>query len=113
MTVADVDEAIRFIADREKPLALYVFTESNATFNKVQKYTSSGGVCRNDILMQVSGKGSPNLWILIIIYLLTQFRILILEVLDTVVWEITTGSRPSRPSVITNLWWRQLLVWKP
>ena len=31
VTVADLDEAIAFINDRDKPLALYAFTESDTS----------------------------------------------------------------------------------
>ncbi|WP_030684440.1 aldehyde dehydrogenase family protein [Streptomyces sp. NRRL B-1347] len=42
--VADLDEAIAFINDRDKPLALYAFTESAATRERIAAQTSSGGL---------------------------------------------------------------------
>ncbi|MFF3242409.1 aldehyde dehydrogenase family protein [Streptomyces sp. NPDC002870] len=42
--VADLDEAIAFINDRDKPLALYAFTDSAATRDRLLAETSSGGV---------------------------------------------------------------------
>jgi aldehyde dehydrogenase (NAD+) len=44
LTVADLDEAIAFINDRDKPLALYAFTESNTTKRRLAAETSSGGL---------------------------------------------------------------------
>ncbi|WP_369031701.1 aldehyde dehydrogenase family protein [Streptomyces adonidis] len=44
VTVPGLDEAIGFINDRDKPLALYVFTESGATRERIAAETSSGAV---------------------------------------------------------------------
>ncbi|CAM5235123.1 aldehyde dehydrogenase family protein [Streptomyces xanthochromogenes] len=44
VTVADLDEAIAFINDRDKPLALYAFTESDHTRERLAAETSSGGL---------------------------------------------------------------------
>ena len=46
---------------REKPLALYVFTESKQTFEKINRLTSAGGVTHNDTLMHFSCE-SQNLY---------------------------------------------------
>ena len=46
-----MDEAIKIINDGEKPLAFYVFTESKATFEYINRRTSAGGVVRNDVHM--------------------------------------------------------------
>uniref|UniRef100_A0A663FHN7 Aldehyde dehydrogenase domain-containing protein n=1 Tax=Aquila chrysaetos chrysaetos TaxID=223781 RepID=A0A663FHN7_AQUCH len=51
LTVKSVDEAIEFINRREKPLALYVFSNNK----KVE--TSSSGVTGSDVFMH-SGSGS-------------------------------------------------------
>ncbi|MFJ8826982.1 aldehyde dehydrogenase family protein [Streptomyces sp. NPDC102467] len=42
--VDGLDEAIAFINDRDKPLALYAFTQSGATRDRLIAETSSGGV---------------------------------------------------------------------
>ncbi|MEU5582385.1 aldehyde dehydrogenase family protein [Streptomyces huasconensis] len=42
--VADLDEAIAFINDRDKPLALYGFTENDTTRRRLATETSSGGL---------------------------------------------------------------------
>ncbi|AOR36236.1 aldehyde dehydrogenase [Streptomyces fodineus] len=44
VTVSGLDEAIAFINDRDKPLALYVFTESEETRARIAAETSSGGL---------------------------------------------------------------------
>ena len=56
VTVETLDEAIDFVNAREKPLSLYVFTESRKTFERINKLTSAGGVCHNDALMQAGGE---------------------------------------------------------
>ncbi|MEU6314703.1 aldehyde dehydrogenase family protein [Streptomyces sp. NPDC047014] len=45
--VAGLDEAIAFIRDRDKPLALYAFTESDTTRERLTQETSSGGLTFN------------------------------------------------------------------
>ncbi|GHA25405.1 MULTISPECIES: aldehyde dehydrogenase family protein [Streptomyces] len=44
VTVPGLDEAIDFINDRDKPLALYVFSESDETRERIAAETSSGGL---------------------------------------------------------------------
>lgn len=44
VTVPDLDAAIGFINDRDKPLALYVFSESDGTRERIAAETSSGGI---------------------------------------------------------------------
>lgn len=44
ITVPDLDAAIRFVKERDKPLALYGFTDSEATKRRLITETSSGGV---------------------------------------------------------------------
>jgi aldehyde dehydrogenase (NAD+) len=44
VTVPGLDEAIDFINDRDKPLALYVFTDSGTTRRRIADETSSGGL---------------------------------------------------------------------
>ena len=47
-----VDDAIAFVNDRPRPLALYVFSDEAATQQQVLEQTTSGGVAINDTLMQ-------------------------------------------------------------
>jgi aldehyde dehydrogenase (NAD+) len=58
MTVSGIDQAIDFINDRDKPLALYVFTADKAVSDRVLNETSSGGACVNATLWQ---SANPNL----------------------------------------------------
>jgi aldehyde dehydrogenase (NAD+) len=44
ITVRNLDAAITFITDRDKPLALYAFTESAASKRRLTAETSSGGL---------------------------------------------------------------------
>ncbi|MEU6357504.1 aldehyde dehydrogenase family protein, partial [Streptomyces sp. NPDC047072] len=44
VTVPDLDSAIAFINDRDKPLALYVFTDNDTTRHRIAAETSSGGL---------------------------------------------------------------------
>eukprot|EP00911_Craspedida_sp_UC1_P000986 UC1_evm3s738 len=49
LTVQDTQEAVAFIRAREKPLALYIFSESQGEIDNILSHTSSGGVSVNDI----------------------------------------------------------------
>lgn len=57
--VADIDAAIRFVNARDKPLALYLFTRSEAIREQVIDATSSGGVCINDVVMHLAVPDLP------------------------------------------------------
>ena len=54
--VNSVNEAIDFINSREKPLALYVFTNSASVSNRFSQETSSGSLVMNDCMLQLTGK---------------------------------------------------------
>ena len=54
LPVSDIGEAIRFVNDRDKPLALYVFTSAEATAERVVELTSSGGVCVNHVMLHLA-----------------------------------------------------------
>jgi len=49
-----IDEAIEFVRARPKPLALYLFTESRETENKVLSSLSYGGGCVNDTIIHLA-----------------------------------------------------------
>ena len=53
LTVPSMDAAIEFVTDRPKPLALYLFSNDEATQRKVIDRTSSGNACINDVLMHM------------------------------------------------------------
>jgi aldehyde dehydrogenase (NAD+) len=54
ITVPDIDAAIRFVNERPKPLALYIFGTDSDTIDRVLERTSSGGVCVNHTLFHFS-----------------------------------------------------------
>ena len=53
LAVDDVDEAVAFVNQRDKPLALYVFG-GQASTDRVVERTSAGGVCVNHAVLQVA-----------------------------------------------------------
>ncbi|NWW71549.1 AL3A2 dehydrogenase, partial [Climacteris rufus] len=59
VTVKSVEEAIEFINLREKPLALYVFSNNKQLIKRVISETSSGGMTANDVLMHSVVPGLP------------------------------------------------------
>ena len=59
VTFTTTEEAIRFVTDREKPLALYYFGESKKNIRQVLKHTSSGGACINDTIMHIANEKLP------------------------------------------------------
>ena len=58
LEVDGLEQAIEWINQRPKPLALYLFSSSQQHQETVLNTTSSGGVCFNDVVMQV---GVPEL----------------------------------------------------
>ncbi|SLJ84951.1 coniferyl aldehyde dehydrogenase [Psychrobacter sp. DAB_AL43B] len=48
-----LDDAIAFINERPRPLALYVFGDNNRDIDKVRTHTVSGGLCINEVVMHV------------------------------------------------------------
>ncbi|XP_034021418.1 aldehyde dehydrogenase, dimeric NADP-preferring-like isoform X3 [Thalassophryne amazonica] len=59
VTVSDMDDAIRFINEREKPLALYVFCHDKKAIKRMIQETSSGGVTVNDVMMHYTLSSLP------------------------------------------------------
>jgi aldehyde dehydrogenase (NAD+) len=59
VTVDSIDAAIDFVTERPKPLALYVFSGSSETVDRVLGATSSGGACVNHTLLQQATTGLP------------------------------------------------------
>ncbi len=59
LPVKDIDEAISFVREREKPLALYVFTKNPATEQRVLEQTSSGGACVNATIWHLANPNLP------------------------------------------------------
>jgi len=59
LTVNSADEAIKLINQREKPLALYVFSEHTEVQDQFKTRTSSGGMLINDTIMHLSVEELP------------------------------------------------------
>ena len=54
ITYKNIEEAINFITDREKPLALYVFSNNKNIQNQILKSCSFGGGCINDTIIHLA-----------------------------------------------------------
>jgi aldehyde dehydrogenase (NAD+) len=59
LPVDDVEAACRFVNARDRPLALYVFSESRATQQAVLDATQSGAACVNATMLHAAVPGLP------------------------------------------------------
>lgn len=59
LEVADLGAAIRFVRERPKPLALYVFTSNSNNAQTVLNRTSAGGAVVNDAIIHVGASTLP------------------------------------------------------
>lgn len=59
LPVKDMDAAIHFAQERDKPLALYIFSKDQATIDHVLSRTTSGGACVNEAVNHVVVTGLP------------------------------------------------------
>jgi aldehyde dehydrogenase (NAD+) len=59
IAVKSIEEAVDFVNDRDKPLALYVFSRDEEVQREVVERTSSGGVCVNGTLLHLSNPALP------------------------------------------------------
>jgi len=59
LRVPDVESAVEFVRQGEKPLALYVFTRNTEVEDAVVRGTSSGGVCVNGTLWHLANPAMP------------------------------------------------------
>ncbi|XP_008423433.1 fatty aldehyde dehydrogenase-like isoform X1 [Poecilia reticulata] len=61
VTVSDIEDAINFINEREKPLALYIFCSDQKTkaIKRMIEETTSGGVTVNDVMMHYTVSSLP------------------------------------------------------
>jgi coniferyl-aldehyde dehydrogenase len=55
----DIDQAINYINNSERPLALYIYSFNKTFQNKILKNTHSGGVCINDAAFHVAAEDLP------------------------------------------------------
>lgn len=58
-TYRQVDEAIDYVNDHPRPLALYVFSDDKAVQDKVMTRTTSGGAAINETVMHVAQEDLP------------------------------------------------------
>ena len=54
LTVGSMAEAMDFIREREKPLALYLFTENRGVAKRFLRYVPFGGGCINDTIIHLA-----------------------------------------------------------
>jgi aldehyde dehydrogenase (NAD+) len=59
MTYENMEQVANFINLRDKPLALYVFSQSNKNTDFILNNTSSGGVCINDVVLHYINPNLP------------------------------------------------------
>ncbi len=59
LAVRSIDEAVRFVNARPKPLALYVFSKDPKVGEDVLARTSSGGACVNATIWQLANPNLP------------------------------------------------------
>ena len=59
ITIKKIEEAVEFINERDKPLALYLFTKNKGNIKKIISETSYGGGCINDTLMHFANGHIP------------------------------------------------------
>ena len=58
LTFSDTQDSVKFVTEREKPLALYYFG-STEKGEEVLHRTSSGGACLNDVIMHIANENTP------------------------------------------------------
>lgn len=54
LTFSNIEEAIRTVNSKEKPLAFYIFAEDKKVINKVTSECSFGGGCVNDVVIHLA-----------------------------------------------------------
>ena len=59
LTCNSITEAVEFIRERPKPLALYLFTEDKKIRDRIFREVSFGGGCINDTLLHVASSHLP------------------------------------------------------
>ncbi|XP_049601713.1 aldehyde dehydrogenase family 3 member B1 [Syngnathus scovelli] len=59
LTVESMEKAIDIVNQKEKPLALYVFSDEDLVINTVMEKTTSGGFCSNDGIVHMTLPGLP------------------------------------------------------
>jgi aldehyde dehydrogenase (NAD+) len=59
ITFSDLETPIQYINSKEKPLAVYYFSENRKKQDKVIRETSSGACLINDVVLHIANKNLP------------------------------------------------------
>ncbi len=59
LTFKNIEEAIQIIRKREKPLALYIFSNNKETVEHVLQNTTAGGTCVNSLIVHLANSHLP------------------------------------------------------
>ncbi|MFP7231566.1 aldehyde dehydrogenase family protein [Bacillus subtilis] len=59
MNYEDIDEVIDYVNDRDKPLALYVFSHNQDLIDNILQHTTSGNAAINDVVVHFSDVNLP------------------------------------------------------
>lgn len=59
LTYKHIDEVFEYIAGRDKPLSLYIFSSKNKNINNILARTTSGGTTINDVLLHLANGNLP------------------------------------------------------
>ncbi|AUZ41158.1 aldehyde dehydrogenase family protein [Bacillus sp. MBGLi79] len=59
MNYEDIDEVIDYVNDRDKPLALYVFSKNQDLIDNVLQHTTSGNAAINDVVVHFNDVNLP------------------------------------------------------
>ena len=54
LTYESIDEVQKVITERQKPLALYIFSENKAVIKKLTSEIAYGGGCINDTIIHIA-----------------------------------------------------------
>ncbi|MCD8528516.1 MAG: aldehyde dehydrogenase family protein, partial [Chitinophagales bacterium] len=59
VTFNTLEEAVKLINGKEKPLALYIFSTKEKNINFLMEHTSAGGTCINETLLHITHTNLP------------------------------------------------------
>jgi len=59
ITFSSLDEAIRIIRSKDKPLALYIFSSDDSAVEKIISQTTAGGSCVNAVMLHLANPDLP------------------------------------------------------
>lgn len=59
LTYRSLDEAVRIIQSKDKPLALYVFSRDERAVERILRGTTAGGTCVNNVIVQLANPELP------------------------------------------------------